>query len=127
MEIIRVSGYVAEEKVAIAKQYLVPQARSGSGVAEHQLKVTPGAIEALIKWYCRESGVRTLQKHIEKVGSLVQGFGGHLAPLLNFVPLSHDKQPLMNFHICDCSTPNFMKPWCGSHVTGIDCVVVIIL
>lgn len=67
MEIIQVSGYVAEEKLAIAKQYLVPQAREGSGVVEQQLEVCPQAIETLIKWYCRESGVRNLQKHIEKV------------------------------------------------------------
>ncbi len=67
MEIIQVSGYVAEEKLAIAKQYLVPQARVGSGVVEECLEVDPGAIEALIKWYCRESGVRNLQKQIEKV------------------------------------------------------------
>jgi Lon-like ATP-dependent protease len=71
MEIIQVSGYVAEEKMAIAKQYLVPQARVGSGVAEDKLELSAAAIEALIKWYCRESGVRTLQKHIEKVGSPV--------------------------------------------------------
>lgn len=67
MEIIQVSGYVAEEKLAIAKQYLVPQARKGSGVSEDNLDLTSAAIEALIKWYCRESGVRALQKHIEKV------------------------------------------------------------
>ena len=71
MEIIQVSGYVAEEKMAIAKQYLVPQARKGSGVTEDNLDLTVAAIETLIKWYCRESGVRTLQKHIEKVGGHV--------------------------------------------------------
>lgn len=67
MEIIHVSGYVAEEKLAIARQYLVPQARKGSGVQEDKLELSTSAIEALIKWYCRESGVRTLQKRIEKV------------------------------------------------------------
>lgn len=69
MEIIQVSGYVAEEKLAIAKQYLVPQSREGSGVGAEMLEVCPEAIETLIKWYCRESGVRNLQKHIEKVGA----------------------------------------------------------
>lgn len=70
MEIIQVSGYVAEEKLAIAERYLVPQAREGSGVKKEQLELTPGAIETLIKWYCRESGVRNLQKQIEKVQNL---------------------------------------------------------
>lgn len=69
MEIIEVSGYVAEEKLAIAKRYLVPQARENSGIVEQQLEMSPEAIETLIKWYCRESGVRNLQKHIEKVST----------------------------------------------------------
>ena len=61
------SGYVAEEKVAIAERYLIPQARSSSGVKEDLLTISSDAIGGLIKWYCRESGVRNLQKQIEKV------------------------------------------------------------
>lgn len=67
MEIIPVSGYIAEEKTAIAEKYLIPQARQGSGVKEEEVILTSDAIATLIKWYCRESGVRNLQKHIEKV------------------------------------------------------------
>ncbi len=71
MEIIHVSGYVGEEKLAIADRYLIPQAQAGSGVPGDQLEVTNEAIETLIKMYCRESGVRNLQKHIEKVGHVI--------------------------------------------------------
>lgn len=67
MEIIQVSGYVADEKIAIAERYLIPQAQEGSGVTAEQLKLSSEAIGSLIKWYCRESGVRNLQKHIEKI------------------------------------------------------------
>ena len=67
MEIIQVSGYVAEEKVAIAERYLIPQAWDGVGLGAEQLRLSTDAIHTLIKWYCRESGVRNLQKHIEKV------------------------------------------------------------
>nr|XP_018912993.1 PREDICTED: lon protease homolog, mitochondrial-like isoform X1 [Bemisia tabaci] len=67
MEMIDVSGYVAEEKVAIAKQYLIPQARSDSGLKETQLKLEDDSLKVLIKSYCRESGVRNLQKQIEKI------------------------------------------------------------
>ena len=70
MEIIQVSGYVAEEKIAIAERYLVPQARTSTGVKEDQLTITSDAIGGLIKWYCRESGVRNLQKQIEKVSDI---------------------------------------------------------
>ncbi|XP_077254304.1 lon protease homolog, mitochondrial isoform X2 [Temnothorax americanus] len=67
MEMIDMSGYVAEEKLAIAKQYLVPQARTESGLSKEQINIQDNALTTLIKSYCRESGVRSLQKHIEKV------------------------------------------------------------
>jgi len=67
MEMIDMSGYVAEEKLAIAKQYLIPQARIESGLRNNQIIMHDNALTALIKSYCRESGVRSLQKHIEKV------------------------------------------------------------
>ncbi|ELU04831.1 hypothetical protein CAPTEDRAFT_155270 [Capitella teleta] len=67
MEMIDVSGYVAEEKVAIAQRYLIPQARTHSGVEENKLKLSEEALNILIRSYCRESGVRNLQKQIEKV------------------------------------------------------------
>ncbi|VDM62339.1 unnamed protein product [Angiostrongylus costaricensis] len=67
MELIDVSGYLAEEKVEIAQQYLVPQARKETSLTERQLVVDKSAVEHLIKYYCRESGVRNLQKHIDRV------------------------------------------------------------
>lgn len=71
MELIEMSGYVAEEKLAIAQQYLVPTARKNSGLSEEQLDLTQESLHTLIKSYCRESGVRNLQKHIEKVARKV--------------------------------------------------------
>ena len=50
-----------------SQRYLIPQARSESGVGEKHLSIASETISSLIKWYCRESGVRNLQKHIEKV------------------------------------------------------------
>lgn len=67
MEMIDVSGYVAEEKLAIAKQYLIPQAMKDSGLSDQKLKIEDDTLNVIIKSYCRESGVRNLQKHIEKV------------------------------------------------------------
>nr|NVI75686.1 Lon protease [Cucujiformia] len=67
MEMIEMSGYVAEEKLAIAKQYLLPQAMRDSGLKNDRIKVEDDSLNMLIKHYCRESGVRNLQKHIEKV------------------------------------------------------------
>lgn len=67
MELIEMSGYVAEEKVAIAKQYLIPTAKKDSGVTDDNIEIQESALSSLIKSYCRESGVRNLQKHIEKL------------------------------------------------------------
>ncbi|KAB0800359.1 hypothetical protein PPYR_06099 [Photinus pyralis] len=67
MEMIDMSGYVAEEKLAIAKQYLLPQAMKDSGLKSTNINLEDATLTVLIKSYCRESGVRNLQKHIEKV------------------------------------------------------------
>lgn len=67
MEMIEVAGYIQEEKLAIAQKYLMPQALEKSGLKDEQLQVGDDALNKLIKQYCRESGVRALQKYIEKV------------------------------------------------------------
>uniref|UniRef100_A0A673CST8 Lon protease homolog, mitochondrial n=1 Tax=Sphaeramia orbicularis TaxID=375764 RepID=A0A673CST8_9TELE len=67
MEMINVSGYVAQEKLAIAERYLVPQLRSLCGLTEEKAAISSDALSLLIRQYCRESGVRNLQKQVEKV------------------------------------------------------------
>lgn len=67
MEVIELSGYVADEKKAIANRYLAPQAKELSGLKSVDVSLTDSAIEELINKYCRESGVRNLKKQIEKV------------------------------------------------------------
>ncbi|KAL4985416.1 Lon protease-like protein, mitochondrial [Aspergillus falconensis] len=67
MELIELSGYVADEKMAIAQKYLAPAARELTGLKNVDVTLTEEAIEELIKSYCRESGVRNLKKQIEKV------------------------------------------------------------
>nr|CAB3263468.1 lon protease homolog, mitochondrial [Phallusia mammillata] len=67
MEMIQVSGYVAQEKMAIARKYLIPQAQEQSGIKDDKAYIEEEALDSLIKSYCRESGVRSLLQHIEKV------------------------------------------------------------
>lgn len=67
MELIELSGYVADEKMAIADKYLAPAAKELSGLKDVDVNLQRDAIEELIKFYCRESGVRNLKKQIEKV------------------------------------------------------------
>ncbi len=70
MEMIPVSGYLAEEKVAIAKGYLVPKQREAHGLGEQSFKVTDEGIETVIDQYTRESGVRGLDKQIARLARL---------------------------------------------------------
>jgi Lon-like ATP-dependent protease len=67
METIELSGYVADEKMAIAEKYLAPAAKELSGLKDVDVLLEPDAIQELINKYCRESGVRNLKKQIEKV------------------------------------------------------------
>ena len=67
MEMINVSGYLAEEKYEIAKNYLVPKQIQEHGLDKSQLKFDKGAITRIIDEYTHESGVRGLEKQIAKV------------------------------------------------------------
>jgi Lon-like ATP-dependent protease len=67
MEVIRLSGYVEEEKAQIASRYLIPRALTETGLSEKQVHTTDGAVRKLINSYCREAGVRNLQHQIEKI------------------------------------------------------------
>ena len=67
MEIINISGYVAEEKLAIACKYLIPQIEDITGLNKEHVSLSEDALNVLNKSYCRESGVRNLRKHIEKI------------------------------------------------------------
>jgi len=67
MEIIDISGYVAEEKLAIAQRYLIPQVEELTGLTKSDVGLSDAGLSTLIKSYCRESGVRNLRKQIEKI------------------------------------------------------------
>mmetsp|Transcript_2627 Transcript_2627/g.4154 ORF Transcript_2627/g.4154 Transcript_2627/m.4154 type:complete len:631 (+) Transcript_2627:155-2047(+) len=67
MEVVRLSGYIADEKRNIARKYLEKSAKERSGVGEAESSITDPAMTALIEHYCREAGVRNLQKHLEKI------------------------------------------------------------
>ena len=67
MEMIPVSGYLAEEKYHIAKDYLVPKQMDLHGLKPAQLKLNKAAIATIIDEYTRESGVRSLDKQIAKI------------------------------------------------------------
>ena len=67
MEVLRLHGYTEQEKVEIAKQFLVKKQMLAAGLSEKNIKFTDDAIQALIRSYTREAGVRNLEREIGNV------------------------------------------------------------
>lgn len=67
MDTIRLSGYIGEEKLAIAKHYLMPRLLKRAGLLKKQMNITDAAIRQIIEGYAREAGVRGLEKLLHKV------------------------------------------------------------
>jgi ATP-dependent Lon protease len=64
MEIIRLSGYTAEEKKAIARRHLIPKQMEENGITETNIEFTDSGIEKVIEAYTREAGLRNLEREI---------------------------------------------------------------
>ena len=67
MEVINVSGYLAEEKMEIARKYLIPKQLEEHGMSKSDLRISAAALKEIIDSYTHESGVRTLEKQIAKI------------------------------------------------------------
>ena len=67
METLRLSGYVAEEKLSIARRHLWPKQLERHGLSEEQLKINDAGLKYVIDSYCREAGVRTLEKQLSRI------------------------------------------------------------
>jgi ATP-dependent Lon protease len=76
MEIIEVNGYTIEEKIEIAKKYLLPKQKEQHGIKTKDISLKASLIERVIEDYTRESGVRGLEK---RIGSLVRGVATKIA------------------------------------------------
>ncbi|MGY4876596.1 endopeptidase La [Vreelandella aquamarina] len=71
MEIIRIPGYTEDEKLAIAKRYLLPKQREANGLKANEIELDDSALLELIRYYTREAGVRELERQIAKVARKV--------------------------------------------------------
>nr|WP_301334227.1 endopeptidase La [Solimonas sp. SE-A11] len=67
MEVIRLPGYTEDEKVSIAKQYLVPKQMKQNGLKDGELEISDSALRAVVRTYTREAGVRKLEQHVSKI------------------------------------------------------------
>ena len=104
MELINVTGYLAEEKMEIAKKFLVPKELKEHGIDKKELKIDKAALTEIIDKYTHESGVRGLEKQIAKVARVTakkiamgDAFPSvikkeHLKEYLGLPSAFHDKQ-----------------------------------
>lgn len=67
MEILRLSGYIQDEKVAIAEKYLIPRNRKAMGLKTTDVMFTKAAVKDIINGYAREAGVRNLENYLKKI------------------------------------------------------------
>ena len=67
MEVIRIPGYTEDEKLNIAKRYLLPKERNANGISDDELNISDEAILGVIRYYTREAGVRSLQREMAKI------------------------------------------------------------
>lgn len=67
MDIMRLSGYIMEEKIQIAQKFLIPRNRKEMGLKTKHVNFSVSAIKSIINGYAREAGVRTLENHIKKI------------------------------------------------------------
>lgn len=83
MEIIRLSGYITEEKLAIAKNHLWPKQLEKAGLKSTRLKISDTAITKIIEGYAREAGVRNLEKQLGRIvrKAVVRIVGGEKTPI----------------------------------------------
>lgn len=67
MDILRLSGYIMQEKVEIAKKYLIPRNRKAMGLKAAQVEFSPDSVRSIINGYAREAGVRNLENNLKKI------------------------------------------------------------
>jgi ATP-dependent Lon protease len=88
MEIIQLSGYIEDEKLAIATNYLIPRQITENGLKDGQIAFQPDAVREIIRGYTREAGVRQLEREI---GSVCRGVATKVAEgVAERVTIEHD-------------------------------------
>ncbi len=67
MEVIRLSGYTEDEKINIAERYLVPKQMDSNGIKSGEVQMSRSVLQAIVRYYTREAGVRNLEREIAKI------------------------------------------------------------
>lgn len=116
MEIIEVNGYTVEEKIEIARQYLIPKQREAHGLKPKHITVKPAIIEKIIEDYTRESGVRGLEK---KLATLIRGIAKSVAMDETYNPAVNAKDVLRILGAPDYEKDMYQDNEVAGVVTGL--------
>jgi ATP-dependent Lon protease len=94
MEVIRLSGYINDEKAAIARRYLIPKSLARSGLNRHDVKYTKRALLTIAEGYAREAGLRNFEKSLDKIHRKLarKAVLGHLE-----LPLTIDEEQIEEY------------------------------
>jgi ATP-dependent Lon protease len=132
MEIINVEGYTHEEKLEIAQRYLIKRAQINAGLSEQPIDIPADTIACIINNYTRESGIRQLERTIEKLCcKAAREYVEHKAlPLFDVKNIENYLGPIIFFEE-DCSTKNEIGvcnglAWtsCGGEMIRIEAVLM---
>ncbi|MEO8194302.1 MAG: endopeptidase La [Gemmatimonadales bacterium] len=96
MEIIRLPGYLDHEKMAIARQYLLPRQLKGNGIDPANITLDPDVLPAIMRGYTREAGVREMERRLARLArKLARRQAEHIAPSVNEHVTVGDLQDLL--------------------------------
>ncbi|HEX8123111.1 MAG TPA: endopeptidase La [Solirubrobacteraceae bacterium] len=87
MEVIRFDGYTVDEKVAIARDYLVPRQRERNGLREDEVSVADDVLQTVVREYTREAGVRNLEREL---GTILRKVATSIASAKRTAPVAVD-------------------------------------
>jgi ATP-dependent Lon protease len=119
MEVIHLAGYILQEKMEIARRYLIPKQRQAGGLKAGQISITTAAVRHIVDGWAREPGVRSLEKQIGKImrksaRRLVEAGDKPIGPIKIDVK---DVEPLLGKRVF-LDDPNVLQPGIGV-VTGL--------
>ncbi|MBS4163706.1 Lon protease [Candidatus Protochlamydia amoebophila] len=125
MDILRLSGYIMQEKLEIAKKYLIPRNRKEMGLKASEVSFTQEALRSIINGYARESGVRNLENLLKKIlrklaVNIVRDQEEHDKEQAKKKKSSKSKKPIVLVPTKHSITPSNLKDYLGKPVFTSD-------
>ncbi|MCR5506838.1 MAG: endopeptidase La [bacterium] len=110
MEVIELSGYTEDEKIEIAKRHIIPKTLIKNGLDKSEISISDGAIKDIVRYYTRESGVRGLERQIDKLmRKSLRKIGEKVETENNLFELKEENTKLQNDKIIKITSDNITE------------------